>query len=160
MEQRNLTILLAAAALALVGAVSVGILVLGDEVKAQANGAMHKLHGQDHDGHGGHEEHAEAMKRIIEELDLSPEQLRHVERVGELLTAQHARGIEPIRKLHELLLEQLRLGHMDAAEIKRAVDEDLERMRQTAHDVTDELVALAKGLDATQREKLLRHLGD
>ena len=60
--------------------------------------------------------------------------------------------------LHDELVSQFERGPVETAEIRRAVDGQIEEMRVMAYAVTDELVALVNELDETQRGMVLEHL--
>jgi hypothetical protein len=98
------------------------------------------------------------MHALIEALELTPAQRRHLERIHEILESGGAPG--DMAELHRSLVGQLAADELDGAAIRRVVDEHVERMRRTIDAVTDEIVALVDGLDERQREMLREHLRD
>jgi Spy/CpxP family protein refolding chaperone len=164
------TVAAAVAVVILIGTVGLSVLAgvggSGDPQSGLLSRVYHagmRLHG------GGHHESCQdehdgpcgEMARLIEQLDLTPDQHRHVERIHEIMKAHHGSGSGSMVELHEKLVAQLGRGEeVDRAEIRRVVDEHVAQIRSMAYAVTDELVALANSLDTRQREILQEHLRD
>ena len=49
-------------------------------------------------------------------------------------------------------------GEVETSELRPVVDEHVEQVRGMLYSITDEFVALVKGLDARQRQILQEHL--
>lgn len=153
MAKGTVSIVAIIAGLALAGAL--GVTVGGSDGSGggfigHLNKLGHHLHGGDH--------HHDQMTQLIEQLALTPDQHRHLEKVHEII-GNHGRGEPgPMVELHEQLMAQFQEGQIENEEIRRTIDDHVEQIRQMAYDVTDELVALVNGLDAAQRETLMAHL--
>lgn len=156
MEKRIFALVSIVATVALVTAAGLGLAVGGDGAIGQGSGLLHRLHGLGNHLHGGGH-HGDPMGQLIEELKLTPAQQQQVEKIQQLMSAHHGRGAEPMAALHEQFVEQLREGDLDADRVKQSIDAQIDRMRETAYSLTDELVELVNGLDAEQRETLLNH---
>jgi hypothetical protein len=119
--------------------------------------AFFGIHGGDHHGQaGGH--HA-AMAELIERLQLTPEQHRHLQRIHELMEAtHHGSGPGSMAELHEKLVAQLADGEVETADLRPVVDQHVEQVRGVLYSITDEFVSLLHGLDARQRQLLQQHL--
>ena len=115
---------------------------------------IHKL---GHHLHGGGDHH-DQMARMIEQLELTPEQYQRLENVHEIIGTDGSEEPGAMAELHDKLMAQVEQGQVENAEIRRLIDGHVEQIRERAYAVTDELIALVNGLDATQREKLLAHL--
>ena len=123
-----------------------------------AGAKLHGTHGgDDHGEDGGHHE---AMAQLIQQLELTPEQHRHLERIHELMEAtHHGSGPGSMAELHDKLVAQCADGEVEAADLRPVVDEHVEQVRGVLYTLTDEFVALVQGLDARQRQILKEHLG-
>ena len=146
------------AAVALVGTVSLTVIATGGDSESKGEGGfLRQLHALGHNLHGGghHQDH---MAEVIEQLELTPEQLQRLEKVHEIIGSYGSDGHGSMAELHEKLVAQFGQGHVEADEIRLVIDGHVDEMREMAYAVTDELVALVNGLDATQREILLTHL--
>ena len=118
-------------------------------------GHLHKMISQ-HLQHGGH--HQRGMTSLIEQLELTPEQRQHLEKIHEVLGTFGSDGHASMEALHNQLVARVEGGAVEASEVHDIIDEHLEQMRGVAYAVTDELVELVNGLDGKQREMLLAHL--
>ena len=98
------------------------------------------------------------IQALVDDLELSPEQLQRVERVKALIHEHHDRaGAE--REAHVQKLRQaVAQGNIDANEVQHQMDEKLEEMRQLSHTLADELVPLVNSLNDEQRELVLAKL--
>jgi hypothetical protein len=118
------------------------------------------LHGTH--GGGGHHEgsgHRDAMAALITQLELTPEQNRHLERIHELMESiHHGTGPGSMGELHEKLVAQCTDGEVESADLRPVVDAHVERFRGLLYSITDEFVALLQGLDERQRGILKDHL--
>lgn len=111
-------------------------------------------------GHGEIGGHQEAMAQLIEQLELTPEQRLHLERIHELMEAtHHGSGAGSMAQLHERLVAQCLDGEVETSDLRPVVDEHVEQVRGVLYSITDEFVALVKGLDPKQRQMLKEHLG-
>lgn len=145
------------AALAVVGMVGLTGTAAGGGSGDEEGGFMRHLHEMAHHLHHG-EDHHRHMARVIEQLELTPDQLRHLENVHEVVGSYGSEGHASMAELHEQLVARVEEGELDTYEIRSIVDGHIEQIRAMAYAVTDEVVALINGLDATQRETLLAHL--
>jgi hypothetical protein len=119
-------------------------------------GVARHLHGGTAPHGGGHHE---KMAQIIEQLELRPEQHRHVERIHELMEAtHHGSGAGSMAELHERIVTQCMDGEVTSADLRLVVDAHVEQVRGVLYAITDEFAALVEGLDARQREILQEHL--
>ena len=147
------------AAVALAGAVGMTVIATdGDSGSADREGGfLRQLHQLGHHLHGGghHQDH---MAEVIEQLELTPEQLQRLEKIHEIIGRYGSEGHGSMAELHEKLVAQFEQGHVETDEIRLVVDGHVDEMREMAYAVTDELIALVNGLDATQREIMLSHL--
>ena len=159
MAKRTLQVLAIFAALALVGLVGLTVTASsgGSGDGDDEGGLMRHLHDMAHHLHRG-EHHHHHMAQLIEQLELTPEQLRHLEKVHEIVGAFGTEGHGSMAELHEQLVAEVEQGELDAYEIRSIVDGHLDQLRDMAYGVADEVVALVNGLDATQRQTLLAHL--
>lgn len=123
----------------------------GDE----GGGFLHHLHAlvEHHLQHGGHHE-----ADFLDQLNLTPDQAQRLAKIQEAFETYGSEGHSSMQELHERLVAQVEEGHVDAGEVRAAIDTHLEQVRGVAYAVTDELVALVNDLDAEQRETLLAHL--
>jgi hypothetical protein len=122
-----------------------------------AEAKLHGTHGGDHHGEDGG--HHEAMAQLIEQLELTSEQHRHLERIHELMeAAHHGAGGGSLAELHDKLVAQCADGEVETADLRPVVDEHVEQVRGVLYSITDEFVALVQGLDARQRQILREHL--
>ena len=111
-------------------------------------------------GHGERGGHHEAMGQLIEQLELTPDQHRHLERIHEMMEAvHHGSGAGSMAELHEKLVAQCVDGEVETSDLRPVVDEHVEAVRGMLYSITDEFVALIKGLDPKQRQMLMEHLG-
>jgi hypothetical protein len=159
--------LAALGAVVLLGVAGLTFLVFGGDLDGESSLTRH-LHAAAvklHDGHGaGHDgkdggQHEE-MAKLIEQLELTPEQRRHLERIHELMeAAHHGSGPGSMAALHDKLLAECADGQVQSADLRPAVDEHVEQVRGVLYSITDEFAALVQGLDARQRRILRDHLG-
>jgi Spy/CpxP family protein refolding chaperone len=157
MEKRIFQIVASVAVAALVGATGLTVMATGSDSEGEGSGFMARLHGLGHDLHGD-DHHMEHMTRLLEELELTPQQQQRVEKLHEVFGAYHSQGSGSMIELHNKLVEQFQRGRLETDEIRRTIDEHVEQIREMAYAGTDELVALVNGLDARQREIMLTHL--
>ncbi len=159
MARKTLQIVAIIAAIALVGTVSLTVAATGDGSEEKDGGGflrhLHEMVGQ-HLHHGSH--HQDHMAGVIEQLELTPDQVQRLERVHEIFGAFGSEGHASMAEVHEQLVAQVEQGYVDTGEVRRVIDGHLEQMRELAYAVTDELIPLVNELDATQRETLLTHL--
>jgi len=95
---------------------------------------------------------------VIEQLELTPEQMQRFERIHEIAGNFGHGGDKTMLELHESLVTQFKQGYVETDELRGAIDAHLEEFRGMAYAVTDELVALINELNEAQREVLLEHL--
>ena len=145
------------AAVALVGTIGLTVMATGGESGGRPGDFLSHLHKLGNHLHGG-EHHNDHMSRLIEQLDLSPDQLQRLERVHEILGAHGSEQSGTMAELHDRLVAQFEQGYVEPDEIRQVIDGHVEQIRDVAYDVTDELIALINGLDARQREIVLAHL--
>jgi hypothetical protein len=139
--------IVALAAVLLLGLVGLTLVIMGG-------------HGEVAGHHGESGGPPEAMARLIERLELTPEQHRHVERIHGLMEAtHHGSGPGSMAHLHERLVAQCSDGEVRTSDLRPVVDEHVEQVRRVLYSITDEFVALVGGLDARQRRTLIEHLG-
>jgi Spy/CpxP family protein refolding chaperone len=154
MARRTLQIGALLAALALAGIV--GLTVTAGDGGGAGGGFLRHLHEMAHHMHqGGHHNH---MAEVVERLELTPDQLKHLENVHEIVGSFGDDGHASMADLHRQLVAQVERGGLDTAEVRGIVDGHVEQIRAMAYAVADEVIALVNGLDATQRETLLEHL--
>ncbi len=147
------------AAIALAGALTLSFMTTaraGSEERGE--GVLHHFHEMlaRHFHSGGH--HHNPMSELIEQLQLTPEQAGRLEKIHALLENHGGRDPADMAALHDRLVAQLEAGRIEALEIRALIDEHVDQIRGTAYAVTDEMIALINGLNAEQREMLLRHL--
>jgi hypothetical protein len=145
------------AAVALVGTVSLTVVATDDDSPGPVGGFFRHLHELGHHLHGDNH-HQDPMAQLIEQLELTPDQLRRLEKIHEIIGASGSEEPGAMAALHDQLVGQFEQGHVETDGIRRAIDGHVEQIRDTAYAVTDELIALLNGLDATQREIVLAHL--
>ena len=145
------------AAVALVGTLGLTVMATSDGSGSQGGDLLRQLYRLGHHLHGGghHQDH---MAGLIEQLELTPDQLQRLEKIHEIMGAYGSKGSGSMAELHDRLLAQFEQGHIETDEIRQVIDGHVEQMRETAYSVTDELIALVNGLDARQREIVLTHL--
>ena len=158
MAGRTFQIVAMIAVVAFVGTVTVVVMASGNSGGQQDGfiGHLHQLAQQLHGGSG----HQDPIAKMVEQLNLTPDQLQRVERIHEVIGSYTSGGHESVVALHEELVTQLEGGQVSTAAAREAVDRHIEEMRVMAYAVTDGLVALANELDDTQRGILLEHLQD
>lgn len=157
MRKTSLQIAAILAALVLVTAVGLTVAATGGGSGEEEGGFFQHLHEMGHHlHHGGH--HHGGMDQLIEQLELTPDQRQHLEKVHEILGTFGSEGHGSLAELHEQLVGQVVQGEIETGAVRAIVDVHLEQVRDMAYAVTDELIALVNGLDATQRETLLAHL--
>ena len=162
MATRTFQVIAALAVVALVAAVSLTV-VTGDDSVGKGDDSVGKrgdflrhLHGMAHHMHGG--AHGQnPMAKLIEQLELTPDQLQRFEKIHEIIGG-YGHDESAMVKLHEQLVTQFDQGQLETDEIRRVVDAHVEQMRDVGYAVTDELVALVNELDGRQREILSEHL--
>ena len=149
--------ILAIVAAVTVGTVTLAIVASGGEAGGQDGGFFRHLHklGQHLHGGGGHHDH---MAQVIEQLELTPDQMQRFEKIHEIVGSFGGGEDSAMVGLHDSLVTQFEQGYVGTDEIRQAIDAHLEEFRGLAYAVTDELVALINELDESQREVLLKHL--
>jgi hypothetical protein len=157
MAKRVVLVAAIIAAVALGATASLVVLATSGGSVGQGGGLLRHLHGVGQHMHGADQHHGE-MARLIERLELTADQRRHLDRVHEIFGAHGDGAPGAMERLHEELMAQFEQGDLDAGEIRGVVDEHVEQMREMAYAVTDEIVALVNGLDARQRDIVLEHL--
>ena len=157
MARRTFQVVAVIAAVALAGTVTVAVIASGGS-ESRAGGLPGRLHALAQHLHGGGGQ-ADPMAAMIERLHLTAEQIQRFEKIAEIVEAHGGAGHESMMDLHAGLITQLGRDAIGAAEIRPIVD-DLIATPAVAADLTNELVALAAGLDDTQRGILLAHLQD
>ncbi len=146
------------AAVALVGTLSLTALARGaGDSAGQEGGFFHGLHALGNFLHGGAHQQ-DPMAELIEQLELTPDQLQRLEKMHQIIGTYGHEGHGSMAELHGKLVDQFEEGHVGTAEIRQLIDEHVEQIRGMAYAVTDELIALVNELDATQREIMLAHL--
>ena len=155
MRGRTLYTIASIVAVALVATVTVAFTASGVPAGHERGliGHLHELAQQLHGGGA----HGDPMTQLIEQLDLRPDQLRRVERISELVGTQPSGAHQSMQELHEQLITRLGRGQVGTDAIRQIVDRHFTEPA-VASALTDELVALANGLDDAQREMLLEHL--
>jgi hypothetical protein len=98
------------------------------------------------------------VQALVDELELSPEQLQRVEQVKTLIHEHHRQAGEEREAHFQRIRQAIAQGNVDASEVQQEMDEKIDEMRQLAHSVTDELVPLVNSLNDEQRELLLAKL--
>jgi len=158
MTKRPILIVTTLVAVVVAGLLGWSVVAESNEAAGENGGFLQHLHQASY-SHGDGGGHHQAMGQLIDELDLRPDQQRHMEKIHEIIGAAHDSGNDPMARLHERLVTQYgQYGSLDSVELKQEIDGHVEEIRAVAYAFTDELVALVNGLDATQRETLLRHL--
>lgn len=158
MSQRTILIAALTVAVALAGSIGLTVMATGDGSEGENGGFLQHLHRVGNHMHGGAGHH-DQMSALIDELQLTPDQLQRLERVHEIIgNAHHGDGRGTMAVLHEQLMAQIEQGRIESDEIRLVIDSHVEQIRTMAYAVTDELIELANGLDARQREILLAHL--
>jgi len=157
MASRTLQIIAIIAAFALVGTVTLAVVATGDESGDRGGGFLRRLHELGQTLHGGGH-HQDPMAQVIEQLELTPEQMQRFERIHEIAGNFGHGGDKTMLELHESLVTQFKQGYVETDELRGAIDAHLEEFRGMAYAVTDELVALINELNEAQREVLLEHL--
>lgn len=117
-------------------------------------GHLHKLGQQLH----GQDDHMDHMTRLIEQLELTPDQQQHLEKIHEIIGAYGSGHSGSMTELHDQLVSQFEQGRLETQQIRGVIDGHVEQIRETAYAGTDELIALVNGLDSRQREIVLTHL--
>jgi len=157
MAKRMFPIVAVIAAVALVGTVSLTVIATGDDSADREGGFLRQLHQLGHYVHGG-AHHQNHMAGLIEQLELTPDQLQRLEKVHEIIGTYGSEGPGSMAELHDKLVAQFEQGQVETDEIRLVIDGHVEQIRDVAYAVTDELIALVNELDATQREIMLEHL--
>jgi len=157
MERRTLQIVVIIAAVGLAALASVSVIAIGGDSKAEESRVMSLVHrlGEHLHGGGHHKDH---MGQLIDQLDLTPDQLQHLDKIHEIIGSYGGKSHGSMAELHDDLVAQFERGYVETDEIRQVIDGHVEQMRVTAYAVTDELVALINGLDEKQREIVLAHL--
>ena len=157
MVSRTLQIVTLVGVLTLGGAIGMAVFAADGNGDGRDEGFFRHLHelGQRLHGGGGHHD---AMSGLIEQLELTPDQLQRFGKIHEIVGSYHDGGQASMADLHEELVTQFESGEVGTAEIRRTIDGHLEQIRGLAYAVTDEIVALINELDDAQREILLNHL--
>jgi len=98
------------------------------------------------------------VQALVDDLELSPEQLQRVEQVKALIHEHHRQaGAE--REAHfQTVRQAIAQGNVDASEVQQQLDAKLEEMGQLAHTIADVLVPLVNSLNDQQRELVLAKL--
>lgn len=156
MAKKTLQIVAILAAVALAGLVGFSVAAAGGGSGDEDGGFLQHLHAMGHHLHHG--DHHDFMAQLIEQLELTPDQQQHLDKAHGILEAFGSDGHASLIELHEQLVGQVEQGDLETDAVRAIVDEHLEQIRSMAYGVTDELIALVNGLDATQRESLLAHL--
>lgn len=102
-----------------------------------------------------HEHHAVAS--MIRDLDLSDEQLAHLETIHDNLAQMPFGDGGHAAHLHRLV-EHVHRGQLNSGAVRQMVDEHVEQLRQAAYQLGDGLVALLDSLNRDQQEILNQHL--
>jgi Spy/CpxP family protein refolding chaperone len=157
MDKRTFQVVAAIALAALVGAAGLTVMATGSDSDGEGGGFAGRLHELGRHLHGD-DHHMDHMARLIEELELTPDQQQRLEKLHEIFGAYHRQGSGSMIELHNNLVEQFERGRLETDEIRRTIDEHVEQIRETAYAGMDELVALVNGLDARQREIMMTHL--
>ena len=116
------------------------------------------IHGAGH--HGGHAAHGHghgSLAGLFEEGELSADQLAGLVAVDRAFVEFH-HSAGSLRELHERLLKEYEKGATDGAALNAIVDEYFDRMRQSAHQVTNRMTRALGSLDPAQRGRVLQHL--
>ena len=159
MASRTFQIVAIVAAVAFMGTVGLTVMAMedGSEGQEQGGGFLSHLHKLGQRLHGdGH--HQNPMAQMIEQLELTPDQLQRLEKVHEIIGSYGSGGHGSMADLHNQLVTQFERGYIESGEIRGFIDEHVEQIRGMAYAVTDELIELINGLDEKQRGILLAHL--
>ena len=157
MATRVFQILAIIAAIAIVGSIGLTVMATSGSPGGQGSDFMGHLRAWGHHLHGGGH-HQDPMARLIDQLELTPDQLQRVDRVHEIIGTYGSEGSGSMAELHDQLVTQFEQGHVETDEIRQVIDEHVDQIRHMAYAATDELIALVNGLDANQREIVLAHL--
>ena len=157
MAKRMFLVVAIIAVAALAGAAGLTVMATGDGAEGQEGDFMdhlHKLgrhlHGEDH--------HMDQMTRLIEQLELTPDQMQRLEKLHEIIGSYGSEKSGSMAELHDRLVTQFEQGRLETDEIRGVIDGHVEQIREMAYAGTDELIALVNGLDSRQREIVLTHL--
>ena len=157
MASKTFQIIAIIAAVVIVGTVTLAVVATGSDDGGQEGGFFKHLHGLGQYLHGGGDHH-DRMAQVIEQLELTPDQLQRFEKIHAIVANVGGGGDGAMVELHDSLVTQFEQGYVRTDEIRRIIDGQLEQIRSMAYAVTDELIALVNELDETQREVLLKHL--
>ncbi len=158
MANRTFQIVAVIVAVALVGTLSLTALARGaGDSASQEGGFLSKLHELGSFLHGS-AHHQDPMADLIEQLELTPDQLQRLEKIHEIIGTYGREGHGSMAELHGKLVEQFEKGHVGTDEIRQLIDEHVEQIRGMAYAVTDELITLVNELHGRQREIMLAHL--
>lgn len=91
------------------------------------------------------------IEAISAELDLNDEQENRLRNVRDLVHERRDEFRSERGELMERRLAEFETGELDEEEIHQHIDEKIDELRGTAHQVADELIALANSMDEEQR---------
>lgn len=172
------------AAVAVTAVATAGSGAEGEGVDAGPSGFLHRLHaagghvhamiagghgphagGDSHaEGHGrghgdaSHADHHRRFAHLIQSLELTPPQHRHVERVHEILMRHHQNEPRAKATLHDGFVAAITADALDRDGVHAIIDAYLDDKRATFHAVADELIPFVERLEPSQRDILVRHL--
>ena len=153
--------ILAIVAVLLLGVAGLTFMTVGGDGNGEScltryvHAAAAKIHGGHYSAHYNVGTPHDDIAKLIETLQLTPEQNRHMERIHELMKSHnHGDGPGSMADLHEKLLAQCADGQAETSDLRAVVDAHLEQVRGSLYSVTDEFVALMKELDPKQRQAL------
>ena len=153
--------ILAIVAVLLLGLAGLTFMTVGGDANGESyltryvHAAASKIHGGHYSGHYSMGTPHDDMAKLVETLQLTPEQHRHMERIHELMEAQHhGDGPGSMADLHEKLLAQCADGEVETTDLHAVIDAHLEQVRGNLYAITDEVAGLVKELDPKQRQAL------
>jgi phosphoenolpyruvate carboxylase len=94
---------------------------------------------------------AQRIDALSSELELDEAQQARVENVAALVRERHEAFVAERPEHFDRVLAAVESGEVDEAEVHRNIDEKVDQVRATLHDVADELIALVESMDADQR---------
>lgn len=98
------------------------------------------------------------MMKLVDDLQLNPEQKTRVEAIHQILMGKFQQHHEHHGEHARVLAARLGQGPMSTEEVRPVIDQHVEQIRATAYQISEELVALLNSLDETQRATVLAHL--
>jgi hypothetical protein len=101
---------------------------------------------------------ARRIDALASELELDQAQRARLENVAALVRERHEAFAAERPEHVERLLAAVESGEVDEAEVHRNIDEKVDQVRETLHDVADELIALVESMDADQRASAVARL--